>query len=60
MNFQGLQLGKFSYIFLDSLSCYSLYINFQDFLSHAKEFILISIRWDTDAPQGGNSNFSKK
>ena len=35
------------------------FINFQDFLSHRKEFIVISIRWDTDVHQGGNDNFFK-
>ena len=60
INFQGLQLGKLSYVFIDSLSCYIPSINFKDFLSHRKEFILISIRCDTDVPQGGNGNFSRK
>ena len=54
INFQGLQLGKLSYVFIDSLSCYIPSINFKDFLSHRKEFILISSRCDTDVPQGGN------
>ena len=36
------------------------HINFQDFLSHRKEFIVISIRWDTDVPQDGNGDFLRK
>ena len=49
----GLKLGKISYIFFDS-------INFQDFLSHRKELIVISICWNTDVPQGGDGNFPRK
>ena len=33
------------------------HMNFQDFL---KEFIVISFRCDTNVPQGGDSNFSRK
>ena len=36
------------------------HINFQDFLSHRNEFIVISIRWETCVPQGRNDNFSRK
>ena len=45
-----------------SLSCIidDHHINFQDFASHRKEFIFISIRWDDDVPQGGDGNFSRK
>ena len=49
INFAGLSLGKDCYIFLDSLTCYSNHINFQDVFSHRKEFIAVSIRWDTDS-----------
>ena len=36
------------------------HINFHDFLSYRPDFIVISICWDTDAPQGGYDNFSRK
>ena len=35
------------------------HINFQDLLSQRKEFIIISIRWDTDVPQWGMVTFQE-